>query len=75
MTDQDGTPEEEGQVDTAIVTVCLGRGSYASACASFSHLYTKCGLNKEFCNNSQYLWKNLSLYNMGAEQVHGGITL
>jgi hypothetical protein len=51
------------------VTIRLGPGSYAVACASLSHLFTECGLDKEFCENSRYLWKNLSLYNKGAQRT------
>jgi hypothetical protein len=68
MADQDPTPEEQGE-QAATVTIRLGPGSYAAACASLSHLFTECGLDKEFCENSRYLWKNLSLYNKGARRT------
>jgi hypothetical protein len=45
-----GNAEEE---KNATVTIHLGYGSYAPACASLSHLFTKCGHEKEICDNSR----------------------
>ena len=56
--DQDGVTKDE---DIVTVTICLGPGSYATACAPLSRLFPEFCPEKEFCDNSQYLWQNLTL--------------
>jgi hypothetical protein len=47
--------EGTGAEDEATGTIRLRPGSYPAVCTSLSHLFTKCGVEKEFCEYSRYM--------------------